>query len=68
MKNYNFSNENSVILDHYKTIFKMPVADNDKKIDISILKLLIALYVHLVVMNSWLSLVSNDHGHLVVTL
>ena len=44
MKNYNFSNENSVILDHYKTIFKMPVADNDKKIDISIMKLLIALW------------------------
>ena len=49
LRNYNFSNENLAILDHYEVIFKMSAAENGKEQN---------RYFY-----NWLPLLPNDLGH-----
>ena len=56
MRSYHFSKENLAILNPYKVILKISAAENEKKIDISIMQFPIALNI---IQNSWLLLVAK---------
>ena len=76
MRNNDFSSKILAILDPFKTNFKMSAAENENKqtnkqktiknndtINISIKQLLLTLYIHSVVTDSWLPLLPNDFDH-----
>ena len=56
------------MLDPCKIISKMSAVANGKKIDISIMQLLIALHLTLIVANSWMPFLSNDVDHNIIAV